>query len=178
MTEQQLSLILHKIALGDRSAFESFYRQTSPKLMSVGIAILRERQLAEEAVQDTYLKIWHVASDYRAESGSVMSWITSMVRYRAIDLLRHRSKQATSSLDIDNLYDEKVDVANTALAGDGRKLDGCMSELQDTQRQSIHLAFLYGLSHREVSDYLGEALGSIKSWIRRGLDSLKRCLQS
>lgn len=178
MTEQQLSSVLHKIALGDRQAFERFYQQTSPKLMSVGLAILRERPLAEEAVQDTYLKIWHAASGYRAESGSVMSWITSMVRYRSIDLLRHRNKQSVSNLDLDNLYDEKFDLADTLPNGDSKKLDTCLSELQDPQRQSIHLAFLYGLTHREVSDYLGEALGSIKSWIRRGLDSLKRCLQS
>ncbi|PYE35168.1 RNA polymerase sigma-70 factor (ECF subfamily) [Idiomarina fontislapidosi] len=178
MTEYQLSKDLHRIALGDNSAFERFYQATSPRLMSVSYAILRERTLAEEALQDTYLKIWHAASDYRSDAGSVMCWITSMVRYRAIDMLRHARRQPLTSQDIEQLLDQQGGDALPVTAADTDKLEHCMSDLDGTQRQSIHLAFLYGLSHREVSDYLGEALGSIKSWIRRGLESLKRCLQS
>ena len=178
MTEYELSHALHRIALGDSSAFERFYQATSPKLMSVSYAILRERALAEEALQDTYLKIWHAASDYRSDAGSVMCWITSMVRYRAIDMLRNANRQPFTSKDIEQLLDQRASDSLPTAAPDADKLENCMSDLDGTQRQSIHLAFLYGLSHREVSDYLGEALGSIKSWIRRGLDSLKRCLQS
>ncbi|RTE86591.1 MULTISPECIES: sigma-70 family RNA polymerase sigma factor [Gammaproteobacteria] len=177
MATPNFSKELHLIALGDRVAFKRFYAQTSSKLFSVCLAILRDRELAEDVLQDTYVKVWHSASQYREDQGSVMSWVTSMARYRAIDVLRVTDNQAISVADIEQLMSQStVDVIND-VEPDTPRLDTCLGELKDSQRQSIHLAYLFGLTHQEISQHLGEALGSIKTWIRRGLDSLKRCLQ-
>lgn len=178
MTSQQLADDLHLIALGDRRAFQRFYQHTAGKLFGISLAILRERQLAEDVLQDTYIKVWHSASQYRIEQGSVMSWVTSMVRYRAIDVLRSSEYRAISVDDIERLVNhDAVDVMSEE-AADAPRLDDCLGKLKEPQRHSIHLAYLFGLTHQEISHHLGEALGSIKTWIRRGLDSLKRCLQS
>ncbi|HAS14265.1 MULTISPECIES: sigma-70 family RNA polymerase sigma factor [Idiomarina] len=178
MASQNLAEELHLIAIGDQQAFKRFYKQTAAKLFGVSLAILRERNLAEDVLQDTYIKVWHSASQYRADQGTAMSWVTSMVRYRAIDVLRSSDNRAISVDDIERLVSQNaVDVMNEEEA-DAPRLDDCLGKLQGSQRHSIHLAYLFGLTHQEISHHLGEALGSIKTWIRRGLDSLKRCLQS
>ncbi|EGN75896.1 RNA polymerase sigma factor, sigma-70 family [Idiomarina sp. A28L] len=178
MANQNLSKDLHLIALGDQQAFERFYTQTSAKLFGISLAILRERDLAEDVLQDTYVKVWHSASQYRADQGTVMSWVSSIARYRAIDMLRATKTRAISTDDIEQLINQNLDEVMGNDEVDAPRLDYCLDKLQNSQRQSIHLAYLFGLTHQEISHHLGEALGSIKTWIRRGLDSLKRCLQS
>lgn len=178
MDSNELSKQLHLIALGDQQAFQRFYQLTAAKLYSVSLAILREKELAEDVLQDTYIKVWHRAADYRPDRGSVMSWVTSMTRYRAIDELRSSNYKAVTVDDIEQLLNRQHGASELTPATDTERLDGCLNELKESHRQSIHLAYLFGLTHREISNYLGQALGSVKTWIRRGLDSLKRCLQS
>ncbi|RUO42125.1 RNA polymerase subunit sigma-70 [Pseudidiomarina aestuarii] len=176
-TPQTLERDLQQIALGDTAAFRRVYEATSAKLYSVSLTIVRRTDWAEEALQDTFIKVWHRAGDYTVAKGSVMSWLISMVRYRSIDLLRNRANQELSTDDFDEIpATDTLDSSLDSLA-DSKQLRVCMDELQPTTRQAIQLAFVYGLSHQEVSDHLREALGSVKSWIRRGLESLKRCLQ-
>ncbi|WP_417659345.1 sigma-70 family RNA polymerase sigma factor [Pseudidiomarina sp.] len=168
---------LQQIALGDRAAFRRLYEATSAKLYSVSYAIVRREAWAEDAVQDTFIKIWHRAGDYSIAKGSVMSWLISMVRYRSIDLLRSRDNSINFSGDIDEL--PAIDTLEHSLdqLNQNQQLKLCLQELQPQTRQCLQLAYISGLSHQEVSDYLSEALGSVKSWIRRGLESLKRCLK-
>ncbi len=175
-TPDDLARMLQQVALGDRAAFKTLYSATADKLYSVSLHILRRADWAEEAMQDTFIKVWHGASDYTSQRGSVMSWLISMVRYRSIDMLRNKGNQTVNVDDLPelrSLANLDQDVANSEYA---KQLENCMQELQPDSRQSIQLAFLYGLSHKEVSDHLSTALGTVKSWIRRGLDSLKRCL--
>lgn len=173
---QALTKLLEQTALGDRSAFSDLYEKTSAKLYSVSLHILRRNDWAEEALQDTFIKVWHSASDYSPNRGSVMSWLISMVRYRSIDMLRAKGNQTVTLDDLPELRTEHTLDTNAANQEYAKQLKDCLEELQPTSRQSIQLAFLYGLSHQEVSAHLSEALGTVKSWIRRGLDSLKRCL--
>lgn len=168
---------LQQIALGDREAFKRLYQATSAKLYSVSYAIVRRESAAEDAVQDTFIKVWHRASDYSVTKGSVMSWLISMVRYRSIDLMRNRH----NSMQYEDTPDQlpAVDTLDKSLDSlhENHQLKLCMDELQPQTRQCLQLAYINGLSHQEVSDYLSEALGSVKSWIRRGLENLKRCLK-
>lgn len=175
-TPENLAKALQQVALGDRRAFQTLYGATADKLYSVSVNILRRTDWAEEALQDTFIKVWHGASDYSSNRGSVMSWLISMVRYRSIDMLRNKNNQ---SLNVDDLPELKSSTNLDQAVADkeyAQQLESCLQELQPDSRQSIQLAFLYGLSHKEVSDHLSTALGTVKSWIRRGLDSLKRCL--
>ncbi|CAM3699769.1 sigma-70 family RNA polymerase sigma factor [Rheinheimera salexigens] len=176
-TPQILERDLQQIALGDTAAFRHLYEATSAKLYSVSYTLLRRTDLAEEALQDTFIKVWHRAADYSVAKGSVMSWLISIVRYRSIDLLRNKANQELSTDDFDELPTADTLGATIDSLGQTKSLRVCMNELQPTTRQCIQLAFVCGLSHQEVSDHISEALGSVKSWIRRGLDSLKRCLQ-
>lgn len=179
-TEQgaaQLAKLLEKSALGDREAFRNLYDKTSAKLYSVSLHILRRNDWAEEALQDTFIKVWHSASDYSTNRGSVMSWLISMVRYRSIDILRAKGNQTETLNDLPELRSAQDLAAEASDNEYAQQLEHCLEELQPDSRQSIQLAFLYGLSHKEVSAHLSEALGTVKSWIRRGLDSLKRCLR-
>lgn len=168
---------LQRVALGDRSAFEQLYRQTAAKLYGVSYTILRRQDLAEEALQDAYVKVWHRAGEYAPDKGSVMSWLISIVRYRAIDLLRKKANQELHDDDMDSFSrdDHTEELIDRAISE--KKLNECLHELQPNTRQCIQLAFIFGLSHQEVSEHVKEALGTVKSWIRRGMESLKGCLQ-
>lgn len=175
-TAEDLRRTLEQVALGDRKAFKSLYGATADKLYSVSLHILRRADWAEEALQDTFIKVWHGAAEYSSNRGSVMSWLISMVRYRSIDMLRNKNNQSLNVDDLPELHKEGELDQSVTDREYAQQLERCLQELQSESRQSIQLAFLYGLSHKEVSDHLSAALGTVKSWIRRGLDSLKRCL--
>lgn len=176
-TPDSLERDLHYVALGDTAAFKRLYEATSAKLFSVSLSIVRRNDWAEETLQDAFIKVWHNAADYNVSKGSVMSWLISIVRYRSIDVLRNRANQELSADDFDELPSVEALDSSFDQLQQSRQLQDCMAELQPATRQCIQLAFVFGLSHQQVSDHLSEALGSVKSWIRRGLDSLKRCLQ-
>ena len=130
-------------------------------------------------IEDTYHSN---AADYHAEKGSVMSWMISITRYRALDLLKSRRVKA-EHLDIsepehDQTSNEVQPGEVIGLVREKVKLDDCMQGLSDEHRQSIQLAYFNGLSHQEITEHTGSALGTVKSWIRRGLTQLKRCLEA
>lgn len=178
--QQQLLQWLAQSAQGDRDAFANLYQATSGKLYAVSYYLLKRTDWAEDVLQDAFVKIWHNASEYHAEKGSVMSWMISITRYRALDLLKSRRVKLTH-LDIHEPEFEQADEEAPmgellGLAQEKRKLNNCLSQLSNEHRHSIQLAYFHGLSHQEITDHTGFALGSIKSWIRRGLLQLKRCL--
>ena len=173
--EQHLAL-LGAIAQGDKKAFSELYRSTSQQLYAVSLKMLTRKELAEEALQEAYVRIWHNASEYRQGKGSVLTWMISIVRYRALDVLRYNKVRKESEFDESNNFDietiEQVSDAEQLL------LDKCLQQLDTQQRQAIYLAYFNGCSHKEVVKHLNNPLGTIKSWIRRGLMSLQSCLTS
>lgn len=173
--EQHLAL-LGAIAQGDKKAFSDLYQSTSKQLYAVSLKMLARKELAEEALQEAYVRIWHNASEYRVGKGSVLTWMISIVRYRALDVLRYNNVRKESEFDENNNFDietiEQVSEAEQLL------LDKCLQQLDAKQRQAIYLAYFNGCSHKEVVKHLNNPLGTIKSWIRRGLMSLQSCLTS
>jgi RNA polymerase sigma-70 factor (ECF subfamily) len=173
--EQHLAL-LGAIAQGDKKAFSELYQSTSQQLYAVSLKMLTRKELAEEALQEAYVRIWHNASEYRQGKGSVLTWMISIVRYRALDVLRYNKVRKESEFDESNNFDietiEQVSDAEQLL------LDKCLQQLETQQRQAIYLAYFNGCSHKEVVKHLNNPLGTIKSWIRRGLMSLQSCLTS
>lgn len=173
--EQHLAL-LGAIAQGDRKAFSELYQSTSKQLFAVSLKMLTRKELAEEALQEAYVRIWHNASEYRVGKGNVLTWMISIVRYRALDILRYNKVRKESELDEHDSFDsetiEQVSDAEQLL------LDKCLQQLDSQQRQAIYLAYFNGCSHKEVVKHLNNPLGTIKSWIRRGLMSLQSCLTS
>jgi RNA polymerase sigma factor (sigma-70 family) len=185
---RELSQLLARAGLGDRAAFATLYEKSSPHLFAVVLRISRDRAHAEDILQEVYVNVWRAASGFDAAQSQPLTWLTSIARNRAIDSLRRAQTQpqlqtAHSADDEDSdVYDTTADDRPGPLdllsrASDARALSDCMQGLSAPQRQSVALAFYDGLSHAEVADKMGEPLGTVKSWVRRALMSLKACLE-
>lgn len=180
MTEQEeLARLLQATAHGDRQAFARLYELTAPRLLGAGVHMLKRREMAEDVLQDLFVKVWHRASDYHAERGGVLTWLYSVQRYLALDKLR--AQRPTDELDEElsnTLAFEGPDPSAMAMSTDmAGRVHQCLETLTDVQRRSVTLAFFEGLTHVELTQRLQMPLGTVKSWIRRGLMSLQRCLE-
>jgi RNA polymerase sigma factor (sigma-70 family) len=171
--EQHLAL-LGASAQGDKQAFSQLYKATSKQLYAVSLKMLIRRELAEDALQEAYVRIWHNASEYRTGKGTVLTWMVSIVRYRALDILRYHKIRKEDELVESESFD--LDTSEKISDSEQLLLDKCLQQLDLQQRQAIYLAYFNGCSHQEVVKHLNNPLGTIKSWIRRGLMSLQSCL--
>lgn len=184
---QQLKAWLAAVAAKDAQAFRALYDATSPKLFGFALRILIKRELAEEALQESFVNIWHGAAGYRAQLAAPMTWMTSIVRHKAFDLLRRIDNLV--EIDADTFEDggmrnvmEALESADPGpletlqLSDDSKALARCLARLEGLQRQAIALAFHHDLSHSEVALHMKLPIGTIKTWIRRGLERLRVCL--
>lgn len=186
---RELSQLLARAGLGDRAAFAKLYERTSGHLFAVVLRIQRDRALAEDLLQEIYVSVWKAAAGFDAARSQPLTWLTSIARNRAIDSLRRASAQPQTESTTRDDDDDRPDAAETMVdagpgplellgrASDARELTTCMERLTPPQRQSVALAFFDGLSHAEVAEQLREPLGTVKSWVRRALMTLKGCLE-
>ena len=172
MENDNLLSLLYDTSQGDKHAFSTLYQQTSGKLFAISLNMLSNRAHAEEVLQDAFIKIWHNASEYNASKGTVISWMISIVRYRSLDALRYNKVRKEQTMGDDDFDTQSVDVNYD----ENTKLVNCIEQLEPQQKQAIHLAYYKGLSHSELVDHIESPLGTVKSWIRRGLTQLQRCL--
>lgn len=171
---KQIEELLARTALNDREAFEKLYILTSPKLFGFAMLMVKKKELAEEVLQDAFVKIWYNASQYHHEKGAPLAWMTSIVRYRSIDLIRSQKHSVNLDEISENLLESPtVDDDNTSLDSE---LIECLEELQEQQKKSVLMAFYEGYTHQELAARLSVPLGTMKSWIRRSLEKLKGCL--
>lgn len=177
---------LARVALGDRAALRRVYDATSAHLFGVALRILNRRDLAEDVLQEAFVNVWHHAGSYQAQQGQPMTWLISIVRNKALDHLRAGQRHAADSLDEDEsedapqrqLADDRPNPAELLLqAADALSIRGCLEGLDPSPRQCLALAYYHGLSHSEVAAHLAAPLGSVKAWVRRGLERLKTCLE-
>ena len=165
---------------GDRQAFARLYEQSSAKLFGVAMRILRREDWAEEVVQESYVNIWHHAGGYRAQLSAPMTWMTSIVRNRCLDWLRRPNLELPED-DEHQLdawaSDEPGPLAQLQSRSEAQALAACLGRLEGKMRQAIMLAFFEGMSHSELASHMREPLGTVKTWVRRGLERLKTCLE-
>ena len=177
---QALEQLLGRAALGERGAFQELYRATAPKLFGVALRILRREDWAEEVLQECYVSVWRHAAEYRPGLAAPMTWMTSIVRNRCLDWLR-RPKFEVSDVDGEiaeaTPTAEEGPLARLERSGEAAGIARCLQGLDAKQRQAIMLAFYDGLSHAELASHLREPLGTVKTWVRRGLLRLKSCLE-
>ncbi len=179
----RLAHLLSRVALGDQASFAEFYRQTSAHLYGVALRILKDTAAAEEILQEAYVNVWHHAGAYEVAKSQPLTWLTSIVRNRCLDQLRRRELDTvpmTADDDDAPPFDLPGDAPTPAemlLAGAAaRSVRECVDALDAGPKQAIALAFYQGLSHSELAAHLREPLGTVKSWVRRGLERLKSCL--
>ena len=181
---QVLAGLLTACARKDQAAFARLYQRTSSKLFGVAVRILRREDWAEEVLQDCYVSIWNHAGSYEAGRSAPMTWMTSIVRNRCLDWLRRPNLEVTLGRPDDDGDDPLENVPSEdpgpldelARSADAKALGECLRRLDSKQRQAIMLAFYEGLSHSELASHMREPLGTVKTWVRRGLERLKGCL--
>lgn len=175
VTDSQI-LLMKAIAAGDKRAFEATYHRYSPYLFAIALRMLRRRDWAEEVLHDSFLTVWQRAGSFDPALSAPKTWLTNIVRNRAIDYLRLQDNRVEELEEDDTLFD--VDHSPTELpsGSESRRLADCMTQLSSEQRQSITLAYYQGLSHSEIALHLEQPAGTIKSWIRRALTQLKDCV--
>ena len=143
---------------------------------------MRESAAAEEVLQETYVNVWHHAGSYVAAKSQPLTWMTSIVRNRCLDQLRRREIDTVTMDDEDDgmTIDDDRPTALEMLVSSAEALAvrSCVEPLDAGQKQAIALAFYRGLSHSELAAHLREPLGTVKSWVRRGLERLKACLEA
>ncbi len=178
----RLAALLARVALADQRAFEALYGQTSAHLHGVALRIVRDPAAAEEILQEAYISVWHHAGTYDAAKSQPITWLTSIVRNRCLDQLRRRDLDTvTLTTDDDapafDIADEGPTPPELLLEGaEASSVRACVETLEPAARQAIALAFFQGLSHAELAAHLRQPLGTIKSWVRRGLVRLRQCL--
>jgi RNA polymerase sigma-70 factor, ECF subfamily len=174
---RELASLLWRVAAGDRVAFRHLYDVQVSRLYSVAVRITRQGPLAADVVHDAFLQIWRNAASFDPARGNAEAWLLSVVRYRALDIARRRGREV-SDADTPERVDEDPDpLTRLEQIRDATALRSCLSEMDEERRRVIVLAFVDGLSHSEVAERLHAPLGTVKSWIRRGLQSLRACLE-
>jgi RNA polymerase sigma-70 factor (ECF subfamily) len=185
-TPAVLAALLARVAMQDARALRTLYELTSAKLFGVALRILVRREWAEEALQESFVNIWRYAGDYREALAAPLTWMTAIVRNRALDCLRRQKAVASDgsalvtewsdSLDEVLAGDERDPADSALLSEQAKQLSLCLSRLDASQRQAVALAYLRDQSHSEIAEQLAVPLGTVKSWVRRGLEKLKTCM--
>lgn len=175
---KELVAVVERVAHGDRSAMKALYERTSAKLYGICLRVLGSTAEAEEVLQDVYLTVWRKADSFSADKASPITWLSVMARNRAIDRIRMRRIKST---DLDEAMDIAADDPSAfdlaAQAEDRERLSRCLDELDERPRSAIRSAFLDGATYNELAKRESVPLGTMKSWIRRGLQSLRGCLE-
>jgi RNA polymerase sigma factor (sigma-70 family) len=171
--EVELAAALRRCAGGDRTALRLVYDRESPQMLGVARRMLRRRDLAEEAVQDTFVRIWRAAGTYDPGRGGARTWIYAILRNCTISILRDEDRFARAPADEP---DTAPDADALAALPERQALRRCLDRLEPPRRSAIVLAYVHGLTHGELAGRLGVPLGTAKSWVRRGMAALQECM--
>lgn len=167
---------------GDAAAFRQLYDATSPRLFALCKRLLRDEALAEDVLQEGFVKIWNHAGQFTASKASAMTWMTTIVRNQALDKLRQAQNRpaVADGVEYETLEFASLEPGPDALqqmGEDAQRLLHCIDQLKPEQRECILQAFYHGQTHEELAHTLRKPLGTVKAWIRRGLEQLRGCLQ-
>ena len=174
-----LASALTRVAQQDRDALQEVYARTSRKLFGICLRIFGERADAEDAMQDVYLTIWNRAGSFDPARGNPITWLATLTRNRAIDLLRSAGRRPTAPLDLaDEIADDTPDAEALLVAkGEDGRILHCIETLGQGDAAMIRSAFFDGSTYNELADRAALPLGTIKSRIRRALLKLRGGLE-
>lgn len=176
--------LIDRVGHHDEAALRQLYDISAPRLLGLAMRIVRRREWAEDALQESFITIWRIASDYRETLSPPQAWMGLIVRSRSLDLLRKRSaEREPQSQEFDEAMADTLesDAANPMDVADASEqaqaLHRCLAQLEQRQREVVSLAYLRELSHSELSSQLAVPLGTIKGWIRAAMDKLRTCMK-
>ena len=174
--DDALAALIKGCAARQKRSLQDLFAAESRRMQGIALRVLYRPELAEEAVQEAFIQIWQNAHRYDRRLGSPRSWLYTIVRFRAIDILRrHPQEDVLPPEDLDRMRDQSVDDAYASLDEEGRLLF-CLQALDDWSRKSLLLVYVAGLTQAEVAGRYSKPLGTVKSWLRRGLLALRECL--
>ena len=175
-----LRRLLAGIGRGEADRLAELYDLTSPKLYGLILRIQRDRGLAEDVLQDVYMRIWQAAGSYRPEAGSPMPWLITIARHRAIDSVRRKTEvQGPVLASGEDWVARLIDPRDEAAAFQNRAaLAACLGRLEPLQRDCVVLAYCEGRSREELAGHFDRPVNTIKSWLHRTLADLKTCLET
>jgi RNA polymerase sigma factor (sigma-70 family) len=177
-SSDELAALIGAVAAGDRAAFRAVYERTSAKLYGICLRLLGSEAEAEDVLQEAYVTVWRNARRFDSAKASAITWLAVIARNKAIDRLRRRRPVADGLEAAAEVPDEgPLATAVIEQKDDARRLAHCLDELDERARAMIRAAFLDGASYPELAEREGVPLGTMKSWIRRGLMRLKGCLE-
>jgi RNA polymerase sigma-70 factor (ECF subfamily) len=183
LDNEELMELLARCALKDQRALESLYLKTSGYLNAVAYRILGSEDASNDVLQESFLQIWNNAANYTPVQGKPITWLTSIVRYRAIDKFRHEKRHQNRPH-----HEEEAEILLCIPAGDtqeeaysrlrlNEQLQKCLDAMNNKFKYSIELAYLYGYSREELAEALGANINTVKSWLKRGGAKLKDCIE-
>jgi len=167
--------LVHRCAGGDQAAFRQLYDLGQPALWHP-LRITRQAVLAADATQEAFVQIWQQAHRFDPDRGGPEAWLIGIVRYRALDIVRRHAREVPGYEPEDRADDAPDALTRLASTAKGAAPHRCMDQLGQDRRQLVVMAFVDGLSHSELAERLKVPLGTVKSWIRRSLMSLRECL--
>lgn len=177
-SREELVRVMHAVAAQDAAALRALYRRTSAKMYGIVLGLVHDEADAQDVLQDVYVTVWRKASLYDPAKASVITWLATLSRNKAIDRLRRRSAPIEDIEAAEEIADETPSsLAVLEQAEDAVRLRDCLEQLEERARRMIRSAFFDGYSYAELAEASGVPLGTMKSWIRRGLLRLRGCLE-
>jgi RNA polymerase sigma-70 factor (ECF subfamily) len=180
LTPAELVWLMAGVARGDQAAFERLYTATRAKLYGVVLRILRRTDLAEEVVQEAYLKIWNNAGSFDPKLATPITWMVAIARNRALDVVRRKSEVSIEDepAAMEAAGEEPDPLARQEMTDELRRLLGCLGQLEEDRRRLVLLAYYSGWSREQLSAKFGAPANTIKTWLRRSLLEIRECLGS
>lgn len=177
--------LLAQVARGDSDALEALYDRHAPTVLAISLKVIGDRTAAEDVLQETFWRVWRSARTFEPQRGSFTSWLFRIARNLAIDAFRRRNvrpMEIISAEDPDSLLDQVSDpdmnVAEQAQSAiENRRVRNALANLPRVQRQVIEMAYFFGMTRQEIAEMTGEALGTIHTRARLGLQKLREDLE-
>ena len=183
MTEIDLDSLMVRSGRGDQRAFRELYDTVAPKIMAIAYRMLSDHHQAEDVVQQTMIAAWHSAGEFDPDKSHATTWLTSIARYRSLDLIRKSARQRSAfeegHQDVLRVlgHDQPIASANPLPSETVNRLEECLSEITRDEAGCIQLAFLDGLTFSEIAVRLEKSIGTVKSCVRRGMQKLRECVE-
>lgn len=179
--DDELINLIARCALRDQAALKMLFERVGPYLNAVAWRIVQSSELSNEVLQDAFLQIWNNAASYRPHLAKPLTWMASIARYRALDRLdkEQRINRTTRPLEDEEDFPGGVEPEQSLGASQMRfHLHQCLATLGDNIKRSIELAYLYGYSREEIAQQFATNTNTVKSWLHRGAERLKLCLEA